>query len=273
MPTAADALLLPGAAELARLHAAELPQKDELCGCFWTLLALRLAGIEGPDGEPLDQDAVGRAAGSGGASEDDYAESLPPGEHGRRDYRLELPAVAADVAGTSAGGLVRAVGELSDGRRTAVPVAGPWTPALVDTLLDLAAGEQEAALVLNVATGLLWGSHPSAAQLLGYLATGDDDGPEPDWAVGHFVGCFGSVRGPGGSLVLIGDTYPSLGVGGVHAQPRERVAAALTREGMTPGGALVIVPAERAEAVSGALREAGFELRVWDNGSVDLRAG
>ena len=26
--------LLPRAAELARLHAAELPQKDELCGAF-----------------------------------------------------------------------------------------------------------------------------------------------------------------------------------------------------------------------------------------------
>jgi hypothetical protein len=42
-------LLMPGAAELARLHAAELPQKDELCGCFWTLLALRLAGVAVPE--------------------------------------------------------------------------------------------------------------------------------------------------------------------------------------------------------------------------------
>ena len=40
-------ILTRGADRLLELHAAELPQKDELCGCFWATLALRLHG-EGP---------------------------------------------------------------------------------------------------------------------------------------------------------------------------------------------------------------------------------
>ena len=37
-------MLTRGADRLLELHAAELPQKDELCGCFWATLALRLNG-------------------------------------------------------------------------------------------------------------------------------------------------------------------------------------------------------------------------------------
>ena len=46
-------MLTRGADRLLELHAAELPQKDELCGCFWATLALRLNG-EGP----VEQDDV-----------------------------------------------------------------------------------------------------------------------------------------------------------------------------------------------------------------------
>ena len=52
-------IMTRGADRLLELHAAELPQKDELCGCFWATLALRLHG-EGP----LDQDDVALLAGS-----------------------------------------------------------------------------------------------------------------------------------------------------------------------------------------------------------------
>ena len=52
-------MLTRGADRLLELHAAELPQKDELCGCFWATLALRLHG-EGP----VEQDDVALIAGS-----------------------------------------------------------------------------------------------------------------------------------------------------------------------------------------------------------------
>jgi hypothetical protein len=267
----AETRLLPGAAELARLHAEELPQKDELCGAFNTLLTLRLAGVELAGPAVLDQDTVGQAAGSALAPEGSD-EELPPGEHGRTDYRLEHPRAPAEIAGTSAGGLVRAVAELSAGRRVAVAVRGPWTADTVSRLLELARSEQDAALVLNVGTRFFWGSRPAVAELLRYLETGDDsEGPAPDWSVGHFVGCLGTLHGARGTLAIITDTYETLGLRGVHLQPIERVAAALRREGMTPGGALLMLPGARRDAIASTLRRAGLELGVWDNGSIDTR--
>jgi hypothetical protein len=270
----AETLLVSHAAELARLHAAELPQKDELCGAFQTLLALRLAGVEPPDGSPLDQDAVAQAAG-GVLAPTIHDEVLPAGQRGRRDYRLELPVGEDDAsAGTSPAGLVRAVDELSGGSQAAVPVAGPWTAERVTQLLQAATSEPQAALVLNVATRFLWGSHPAPADVVAYLETGDDaGGPQPDWDVGHYVGCLGAVRGPRGVMAIIADTYPVLGHGAVYLQPRERLAAALRREGMAPGGALVVLPAERAGALRAGLAGAGFRLETWDNGSPDVRSG
>src|SRR3954447_10582624 len=142
-----SAQLLPGAARLAELHAAELPQKDELCGSFCAFLALRAAGVD-----VADQDAVAEAAGGVLAPEDyDHTAELPAGETGRRDYRLQLPiADDPDVAGVSAAALVRAVSELSGGTRTAVQVAGPWGGRTVVELLTAASAEQEAAVVLNM---------------------------------------------------------------------------------------------------------------------------
>jgi hypothetical protein len=266
-----SAQLLPGAARLAELHAAELPQKDELCGSFCTFLALRAAGVD-----VLDQDAVAEAAGGVLAPEGyDHAAELPAGEPGRRDYRLRLP-VTDDpaVSGVSAAGLVRAVEELSGGSRRAIPVAGPWDGHSVSELLAVAAAEQEAAVVLNMATGVLWGSHPPVSTLLRYLEDGDDSaGPPPDWHVGHFTGCLGAIRGAQGTLVIVADTYPSLGWNAVYLQPAERVAAALRRDHLpTDGGVLLIVPTERAGDLSAALEAAGLTIATWDNGSPDARA-
>jgi hypothetical protein len=167
---------------------------------------------------------------------------------------------------------VRAVAELSAGRRVALGLTGPWTVETVERLLEIARAEKDAALVLNVGTRFLWGSHPSVAELLAYLETGDASaGPGPDWAVGHFVGCLGVLHGARGRLAIISDTYATLGLHGVHLQPIECVAAALRREGMTPGGALLMLPGARRDAVSNALVRAGLELGVWDNGSGDAR--
>lgn len=263
--------LLPGAARLAELHAAELPQKDELCGSFCTLLALRAAGLEIPD-----QDTVALAAGAVlPPAGYDHLAALPEGEQGRHDYRLELPVIDdGDLAGTSAAGLVRAVGVLSVGAQTALPVAGPWQPDMVAGLLGIAAAEEQASVVLNLATGVLWGSRPPLLALLGYLATGDDSlGPAADWQVGHFTGCLGAIRGAAGTLVLVADTYASLGWNGIHLQPIERVAASLRRDALTSsGGALLIVPSAAADRVGAALGSAGLIVAAWDNGSPDAGA-
>lgn len=262
-----DLTLLPGARKLLQMHARELPQRDDLCGAFCVSLALRAAEIGAP--VALDQDAVALAAGSVVSSVPDPS-ILPFGEPGRRDYRLELPCVEdSATSGTTPAGLITAIERLSGGRLVAIPYAGPWTAATLAGLFDLVAGlERPAALVANMATRHLWGSHPRHDQLLGYLLDGDLDGPPADWDVGHFACIVARIRGPRGSVYVLADTYPSLGVLGVHAQPQERLAAAIERRDMPAGGVLVVVSAEDAPAVRSGAEGLGLREQVWDNGSV-----
>ena len=268
-PGPLEVTLLPGARELLALHARELPQRDELCGAFCGALALRAAGIEEHHGEPVDQDAVALAAGSVVSRVHD-ASTLPHGEQGRRDYRIVLPLVDdPHVSGTTAAGLLDAVRELSAGALAAIPYTGPWTGSTLGGLFDLAGAlERPVTLIANFATRHLWGGRANVNQLLGYLLDGEQSGPPPDWDVGHFACVIGRVRGPGGSLYGVADTYPSLGAGGVHVQPWERLAAALERRDMPAGGMIVIASAQDAAAVRSGAGSLGLSEGVWDNGSV-----
>ncbi len=261
--------LLPGARALLADHARELPQRDDLCGAFCGALALRAAGIEAYDGQPIDQDAVALAAGSIVSALADV-DSLPAGEHGRRDYRLALPTVEdSSVSGTTAAGLSAAVVELSGGALEVIPYTGPWNAATLGGLFDLLSElERGATLVSNFATRHLWGAHATPAQLLDYLFEGVQAGPPPDWDVGHFACVVGRVEGPGGSLYGVADTYPSLGSHGLHLQPAERLAAAVERRDMPAGGMLAIVDAADASAVRSGARALGLAEGLWDNGTV-----
>ncbi len=280
--TPLDMTLLPGARALLAAHARELPQRDDLCGAFCGALALRAAGIDtrgggpleqggGPlvqGGAPLDQDAVAIAAGSTVSAVADVGH-LPHGERGRRDYRLRIPFVESPaVSGTTAGGLRDAVEELSAGGLAAIPYSGPWNAATLAGLFDvLAALERPVALLANLATHHLWGGHPRAEELLAYLLDGDGAGPPADWEVGHFVCVVGRLRGPGGSLYMVADTYPALGDGGVHLQPQERLAAAIARTDMPAGGGIVVSFAQDASAVRRAADGLGLVEEIWDNGT------
>jgi hypothetical protein len=282
--------LLPGARALLDLHARDLPQRDDLCGAFCVSLALRAALAVSPgvdqdavspevdqdavspgvdqDAGAVDQDAVALAAGTVISREPDPS-ILPAGETGRRDYRLSLPSIEdSALSGTTAAGLIAAVDRLTDKRLAAIPYAGPWTPATLDGLFDLlAARPGPAAMVANLATRHLWGSHPHPDSLLAYLLDGPTDGPPPDWDVGHFVCVVGRVDGPRGSLYAVADTYPSLGSAGVHVQPRERLAAAIDRRDKPAGGVLAVVAAADAPAVRAGAAELGLVEGVWDNGT------
>ncbi|MGP0101583.1 MAG: DUF6885 family protein [Solirubrobacteraceae bacterium] len=267
-PDPLEMTLLPGARGLLAAHARELPQRDDLCGAFCGALALRAAGIDGRDGAPLDQDEVALAAGSvvSGVRE---AGVLPHGEPGRRDYRLTLPSIDdPDLSGTTAAGLLDAIAALSGGALAAIPYTGPWNASTLGGLFDLASAlERPVTLVANFATHHLWGGRASVNQLLGYLYDGDAEGPPPDWHVGHFACVVGRVRGPGGSLYAVADTYPALGDGGVHVQPQERLAAALERRDMPAGGMIVVVAADDAGGVRAGAEALGLTEGVWDNGT------
>lgn len=261
--------LLPGTQELLALQARELPQRDDLCGAFCGALALHAAGIEEFGGEAIDQDAVALAAGTVVSAMRD-AGNLPLGERGRRDYRLSPPLIDdAAVSGTTAGGLARAVEQLSGGALAALPYTGPWNTSALAGLFDLAAGlERAVTFVANLATGPLWGAGARAGQLLAYLFDGEQAGPPSDWEVGHFVCVIGRVRGPRGSLYAVADTYPSLGSDGVHLQPQEHLAIALQRPGMAPGGLIVVASVEDAAAVRSHAGALGLNEGAWDNGTV-----
>jgi hypothetical protein len=261
--------LLPGAPALLAVHARELPQRDDLCGAFCGALALRAAGIAERAGEPVDQDAVALAAGSIVSAVRNIA-ILPHGEEGRRDYRIS-PAMTedTDASGTTAAGLVEAIGGLSDGALMAIPYSGPWTSETLGGLFHLAAPlERPVALVANFATHHLWGGNASPSQLLDYLIDGVLDGPPPDWDVGHFACVVGRVVGPGGKLYGVADTYPSLGNRGVHMQPQERLAAALERPDKPAGGMLVVVSVEDVGTVRAGAGALGLAESIWDNGTL-----
>ncbi len=77
----------------------------------------------------------------------------------------------------------------------------------------------------------------------------------------------GRVRGPGGSLYGVADTYPSLGAGGVHLQPQEGLAAAIERRDMPAGGMLVVAFAQDGPALRSGAEALGLVEGVWDNGT------
>jgi uncharacterized protein DUF6885 len=263
-----EVTLLPGAEGLLRAHARDLPQRDDLCGAFCAALALRAAGIEEHAGEPVDQDAVALAAGTI-VSALSNPEILPFGERGRRDYRVSLPTVEdSNVSGTTPAGLVDALDDLSEGRLAAIPYGGPWTAMTLGGIFDVASSlTRPVSLLANFATRHLWGSRPRIDELLDYLLDGPRDGPEPDWDVGHFACVIGRVRGPGGSLYCVADTYPSLGNGGVHLQPEECLARSIERRDMPAGGIIVVADAEDAPAVRSGAAGVGLRESLWDNGT------
>jgi hypothetical protein len=264
-----DITLLAGSRALLAFHARELPQRDDLCGAFCGALALRAAGVEDSHGEPVDQDAVARAAGSVVSALTDTS-TLPAGERGRRDYRLAPPVIDDPTAsGTSAAGLVDAVAELSGDRLVAIPYGGPWTAATLGGMFDVAlALENPVTLVANLATHHLWGARARVDVLLDYLLDGDGAGPPADWDVGHFVCVIGRVRGPRGALYAIADTYASLGSQGLHLQPQEHLAAAIERRDMPAGGLIVVALVKDAPTVRSGADAVGLTEGAWDNGTV-----
>jgi len=268
---------LPGAGTLLSVRQGELPQLDELCGPFCALLALRTAGVlSTPDTGPLDQEVVALAAGTV-LSAPPRTHSLPPGEPGRGVFRHPLPQAAhAANAGTSASGLARAVNRLSGGRLAAVPASGAWEPGRLRSLLDGVThrlADTAVTVLANIATGELWDQCADAAELARCLETGTDTlGPPARWRVGHFVTLAGMLTGRAGSLVLVADSYRSLGRDGLHLQPVPRLAAALNRNGQAPGGVLLVVPAARRAEATDIVVTAGLRPTLWDNGSPDAAA-
>jgi len=240
-------------------------QKDNLCGPFWAARFLRDAGVDEWEGRPVDEDLLALRAGST-LPDAPAEECVPPGAASKADYGVELPIVPADRAGTAAGALAGAIEAVSGGALRCVPLRGEWIAERVEHLVDRGRG-LGARLLANLRTGLFWGSRAPVESLLTELSGRSASAPAADWDCGHFCELGLLVRGPAGSLVVVRDSYPSLGWNGTHLQPPRVVAEALARGDGRGGGVLAVVSADGAAAVEALGRTLGLEIAVWDNGT------
>jgi len=242
-----------------------------LCGPFQAARLLRHAGIADWGGEPLDQDLVALHAGTvlpacgHGLSHP----QVPPGAENLLDYRYELAVGSPEQhTGTRAPALADAIATLSGGRLQCVPLTGAWTGVAVERLVDEGTG-LGAGLIANLRTGRLWGSRPPGALLLAWLDRGElpsgTAAPPADWDTGHFVGLEQLVRGRAGALVVVRDSYPTLGWDGHHLQPPEVIAAALLRGDGRRGGVLCVVAPDRTQDVAHLAAALGLDTAIWHN--------
>jgi hypothetical protein len=259
--------LWSGAQELIRAQQQQLPQRDDLCGAFWGAAALAAL-----DKRNIIEEDVAELAGVTVALSytSDHPAARPPGVAPNLDYRRELPRSSRpESAGTSATGLVRAIPQASEERLEVLPTSGPFSVERLASLFDeLEVRTAPFALLANVATKDLWCSHATWTELLDYLNTGLDDGPASEWAVGHWIALLGTVTGTKGTLVLVADTYPSLGAVGLHLQPIERLARALEGRGL-----LLVSLVEHCGDIARDLETAKLTIGAWDNGSTDRHDG
>ena len=250
------------------LSAAHTPgmvqQKDNLCGPFWAARILRDAGIVTWDGETVDEDLLALRAGT--ALPGPHG-AVPRGAAHRTGYRFELPQVAAEASGTAAAALAAVIESASGESLRCLPIRGGWTGGRVAAMLDAASTLAGARLLANLRTGGFWGSRPPLEALVAELRGEQVDGPAPEWDVGHFCELELLVRGPGGALVLVHDSYPSLGWEGRHLQPPRAVATALGRADGREGGVLVVTPAAKAGDIEALAARLGLEIGFWDNGT------
>jgi hypothetical protein len=239
-------------------------QKDNLCGPFWAARVLNESGFSTWDGELIDEDLIALRAGT--ALPDTHPDAVPPGALSRAAYRYSLPTAPPEQSGTSPSALAEVIEAASGGELRCVPVRGLWNVDRIERLLD-EVRDLGARLIANVQTGLLWGGRPPIEVLLAELDGRPVHDPAADWDVGHFVDLEMLIRGPRRSLVVVHDSYPSLGWSGRHFQPPRVLAAALLRDDGREGGVLAVVPAACVEAAKALVAEIGLDMRPWNNGT------
>jgi hypothetical protein len=240
-------------------------QKDNLCGPFWAARVLNESGFSTWDGEAIDEDLIALRAGTLLPDADSDA-GVPAGAISSTVYRYPLPVAPAEQSGTSASRLAVAIEAASRGELSCLPLRGAWNAGRIERLI--AEGRDIGArLIANLRTGPLWGSRPPIDVLLAELEGRPAEPPASDWDVGHYVELEMLIRGPRRSLVVVHDSYPSLGLNGRHLQPPHALANALMRGDGREGGVLAVVPRARATAVQALASELGLDVRTWDNGT------
>lgn len=240
-------------------------QKDNLCGPFWAARVLAEAGFSSWDGEQIDQDLIAYRAGTT-LPVPTTEPSVPAGASSLTGYRYRLPLATEQESGTSVGGLMAAIEAASGGTLRCIAIRGTWSATRIERLVEEAV-RLEVRLIANLRTGRLWGSQATNDAILAELDGKNVEGPAAEWDVGHFVELETLVRGAGGSLVVVHDSYPTLGRQGRHLQPPRIVAAALERGDGREGGVIAVASPATAAAFPAFTAELGLEVGPWNNGS------
>jgi len=230
-------------------------QKENLCGPFAAAYILRGLGFRYHGGNFVDQEYVAYLART----------RIRTGEG--RLYKYSLIETSSPVElGTSALGLKRAIEAVSGGRLSVVPVkASDRASGAVlkgrdlKRLVNYFADFNKVQLVLNLNTKYM----PFGPELNRKVITHDLQGLQRREPVGHFVSCAGFLYG-NETYFVIRETYKRYGV---QIQPFESILGGLNRDDGREGGILVIVPREYEEKIARDLKEEGFLLSIWDNGS------
>lgn len=249
----------------ATAEGAGAQQKDNLCGAFWGARVLNEFGFSTWDAQPIDEDLVALRAGT--VLPDAQTDAcVPPGAVSRTTYRYPLPTAPDEQSGTSPIGLTAVIEAASAGALRCVLLHGAWNVERVERLVD-GARDLGVRLIANLRTGRLWGSRPPIEVLLAELDGRGVQDPAADWDVGHFVELEMLIRGPRRSLVVVHDSYPSLGWDGRHLQPPRVLAAALLRGDGREGGVLAVVPKARVDSAKALATELGLDVGPWNNGT------
>jgi hypothetical protein len=256
--------LLPGMARIADTHRLAGQQHDNLCGAYWAAIFLRSRGFS------HRPEQVAQLAGTVLPVGDPLA-CIPKGATPRQDYHLSLPITEQnDQAGTSVGGLMAAIEQLSAGAYCLIPIQAEWSTDRINAIMAVCENEDWHLMPLcNLRTNHLWGGQLSVSQAIAYLNGETVHPPAADWQVGHFLVLAGTVIGKERSLMLVCDTYPSLGWQGYHLQPAAAIAQALNRGDGYQGGILLFTSKQNKTAIGQELQAQRFTIEPWDNGSPD----
>ena len=242
----------------------ERQQRDHLCAPFCAARALRDIGLA------VDEDELARRAQTV-LPDRQVTDAVPPGAANLTGYPAGLATGPPERAGTAAAPLAEAIEAVTDGAVRCAGVHGEWSADAVQRVVEegRALG---ARLLANLRTGLLWASRPPVAASLAQLEGEGAPDVAPDWDAGHFVELLALVRGPGGALVVVHDTYPTLGFDGHHLQPPAALAAALRRDDGRQGGVLAIASPQSVAPIEALAARLGLHNGMWDNGTSTIAA-
>ena len=259
--------LLPYVEPLLKIHQNNNQQPDNLCGPYWISLLLNAYG-------DLNVTAidVAIAASTCLPSQGNPTDWLPPNASSLQGPNYDQIPTHTDLTrcGTSITGLIHATKTLSKARFCLIPLqTSNWQNGL-STLWQLCQTHTtwHAIPLLNPHTSYLWGTTPPPLAIISHLQSTPISPPPTDWNVGHFNLLIGAIQHKDNTLYTLLDTYPQFGWQGLHFQPPEALSHSLHRpQQTTQGGLALFVSNKWHSEVEKTVRENGFNISAWDNGS------